>query len=300
MLRRPLPPLWLALLTAVACAPRAVVEAPAADTVGVAAPEVGMVATYLGNEGFLIEGGGHRVLIDALYGTGIPGYPVVPAPIREQLEAGAGLWGGVDLAIASHHHGDHFDAAAVARFLAANPQARFLSTPQAVDRLAAAVDDPAVLARAEGVLPATGETIERDVGGIGVTVLHLHHGLRDPPVENLGVVVRMGDHRFLHFGDTEATMEDFEPYLDRLAGTDLALLPFWFLSSEWRAQMVREQIRPPTVVAAHVPEATAPAGHFARWNSHRELVAAMRDAFPGAVIPAAAGDRIEVTAPAHR
>ena len=37
--------------------------------------------------------------------------------------------------LASHHHGDHFDAEAVARHLASNPGARFVSTRQAVDRL---------------------------------------------------------------------------------------------------------------------------------------------------------------------
>ena len=42
---------------------------------------------------------------------------------------------GVDLILASHFHGDHFDAASVARHLRANPEAVFLSTNQAVAEL---------------------------------------------------------------------------------------------------------------------------------------------------------------------
>ena len=88
--------------------------------------------TYLGNEGFLLTAGETRVLVDALYGDGIPGYPAVPRDVRRELEAGRGRFAGVDLVLASHAHADHFDPAAVARHLRANPAALFLSTREAV------------------------------------------------------------------------------------------------------------------------------------------------------------------------
>ncbi|MFQ5351382.1 MAG: MBL fold metallo-hydrolase, partial [Thermoanaerobaculia bacterium] len=90
------------------------------------APEVQVI--YLANEGFLLEAGETKVLVDALFGEGLRGYPVVPAPIRAELEGARGRFAGVDLILASHFHGDHFDAAAVARHLRANPGAVFLST----------------------------------------------------------------------------------------------------------------------------------------------------------------------------
>lgn len=250
---------------------------------------------YLGNEGFLIEGDGRRVLVDALFGEGIPGYAAVPEPLRADLERGVDPWGGVSLALATHYHGDHFDAAAVARFLHANPEARFVSTPQACDQLAEpGPDRAALLGRCHAVLPEPG-TVERlDIGGVTVDVLNLHHGRRTPPVENLGFVVHLGGTRLLHFGDTEAKMEDFAPYVDLLRGTDVALLPFWFLSSEWRADFVRDHIGPRWIVIAHTPLPSAPPTHFARWGSYGELVRVMREEFPEAILPTAPGGVLDL------
>ncbi len=246
---------------------------------------------YLANEGFLVAGADGRVLVDALFGEGIPGYAVVPADLRIAIEQGTGAWGDVAVAMASHYHADHFDPAAVGRFLRANPRAVFVSTPQAIEALGRALEaEPELLARTRAVLPAPGAIERLEIHGIDITVLNLHHGVGRPPVENIGLVVTLGDLSFLHFGDTEAKMEDFEPYLDELEGTDLALLPFWFLASEWRAAMVRDIIQPHWIVAGHTPTATAPASHFARWRSHENLVEVMQTAFPEARIPRRSGE----------
>jgi L-ascorbate metabolism protein UlaG (beta-lactamase superfamily) len=246
---------------------------------------------YLANEGFLVEGDGKRVLIDALFGQGIDGYPVVPSELRRELEGGTGEWGGVDAALATHHHGDHFDPASVTRFLEANPSAAFVSTPQAVERLRSAAGQEADwLDRVRATLPPEGTTERLEIGDIEIEVLNLHHGRRTPPVENIGYVVTLGDRSFLHFGDTEAKMESFEPYLDVLRDADLALLPFWFLASEWRAEMVRDLIQPRWIVAAHMPTPDADAGHFGRWGGYQNLVAVMHRAFPEAHFPSTAAE----------
>lgn len=247
---------------------------------------------YVANEGFLVEGAGRRVLVDALFGAGVTGYPVASPDTRRHLELGTGGWGGVDVALASHHHADHFHPEAVARFLASNPQAVFVSTPQAVELLRPRLADDAALGRVRAVLPMPGAIERLEIRDVIVDVLHLHHGERSPPVDNLGFVVTLGDRRFLHFGDTEAKMADFEPYLELLRETDLALLPFWFLSSEWRAAMVRDHIRPHRIVVAHLPLPTAPSGHFARWRSWDNLVRVIRSAFPDAVFPDRTGTRV--------
>ncbi len=228
-------------------------------------------------------------MIDGLVGP-IDGYPALPNALRDPIESGRGEWGQIDVAIASHKHRDHFDAGSVARFLVANPYAVFVSTPQAVRQVEELIQDPTTLARVHAILPAEGEVQSLDLGGVAVEVLNLHHGRRTPPVENLGVVVTLGGRSFLHFGDTEAKMETFEPYLDVLQGVDVALLPFWFLSSAWRAELVRDDIAPVWTVVGHLPTRDAPAGYFGRWNNYDELVATIRNGFPDAWIPQAPGE----------
>ncbi len=245
---------------------------------------------YVANEGFLVEGGGRRVLVDALFREGAPGYHAPDAETADQIERGLGRWAGVTLALASHHHRDHFDAEAVVRFLEHNPKATFVSTRQAVAKVLAL--QPDVASRARGVLPDPGDIETLEIDGVRLHVLHLHHGIFDPLLENLGFVVELDGQRFLHFGDTEAEHPDFEPYLDVLRGTDLALLPFWFLTSEWRVEMVRDEIRPRQIVVAHLPESSAPSGYFGRWGSHAEVVRLIRTHFPEARFPQRPGESL--------
>jgi len=251
----------------------------------VATTDAALRVTYLGNEGFLIESGAQRVLIDALFGQGISGYEVVPSHLREALESGSEPWDGVAVALASHFHRDHFDPLAVGRFLEANPEALFISTPQAAASFGDANPGrPDLQSRFRAILPAPGRVETVQLGDLKIEVLNLHHGAGNPPTQNLGLVISLGGERALHFGDTEAKMIDFEPYLDLLKDTDIALLPFWFLSSEWRADMVSELIQPRRIAVGHLPTRDAPAGYFARWNSYDELRSKIEDRFPEAWI----------------
>lgn len=277
-------------------------SAPRADdpcAAGGAVEGSSLTVHYLANEGVMVEAGDRKVLVDALFGDGIAGYAAVPERLRAGLESGSGKWDGVDLLLATHYHGDHFDPEAVGRYLASEPETLFVSTPQAVDRLRRTLGPSSdLLDRSRAALPAEGETDAIDRGGVAVEVLHLHHGRdRRPPVENLGFVVTIDNLSFLHFGDTEAKLEEFEPYLELLEGTDVALLPFWFLASEWRAAMVRDRIRPRAIVVLHLPSPDAGPGYFGRWGSYDALLSTIRAAFPEAIVPAAAGDRWELPAP---
>ena len=56
-----------------------VAPAPAANVLegsGFAAPANALEATYLANEGFMIAGGGRKLLIDALFREGVSGAPL--------------------------------------------------------------------------------------------------------------------------------------------------------------------------------------------------------------------------------
>jgi hypothetical protein len=49
-------------------------------------PLSGVEVTYIGNEGFLLQGNGKKVLIDALYRGGFSGYLVIPIERRIKME----------------------------------------------------------------------------------------------------------------------------------------------------------------------------------------------------------------------
>ncbi len=246
---------------------------------GTAAAE-GIEVRYLANEGFLLAAGDRKVLIDGLYGDGIPGYPAVPAEIRARAEAATGEFAGVDLVLASHFHGDHFDPAAVARHLRANPGARFVSTRQAVERLLGEAGDLAD--RVDGFWPPDGERETLEHAGIQVTVLRLHHGRSD--AQNLGLIVDLAGVRFIHVGDTVITAGELRPLGLRQAAIDVALVPCWFFDAP-RYRPGLDEFGARHLVAMHFPAPDAPARYFGGAGSLEGRIEAVRKAVPEVWLP---------------
>lgn len=90
--------------------------------------------TYVANEGFLLEQGGRKVLVDALF-DGAYGN-LAPSPeLLEQMTAGRAPFAGVDLLLVTHPHGDHFNPRLVAAHLRASPRTRLIAHTQTVDQL---------------------------------------------------------------------------------------------------------------------------------------------------------------------
>ncbi len=238
--------------------------------------------TYLANEGFLLTAGEHKVLVDALF-PGLTPYPSVPEPTRSRLERAEPPFDGVSLVLATHFHDDHFGARQVARHLAAS-KAIFVSTPQATARLMEELpkDSSADIVAQH---PQEGARSALSQPGIELEVLNLHHGRdRDPPVQNLGFLIRLGGVKILHVGDTEVSVDDIRPYrLDR-EEIDVALLPSWFFGSA-RWQGVIDAIRARSLVVMHLATAKAPGSWFGSAGSRARRLEQIRSAYPEAWIP---------------
>ncbi len=235
----------------------------------------GVAVTYVGNEGFLIEGGGTKVLIDALYRNGVDGYVVMPPARRSLLENARPPFDAVDLVLASHVHPDHFDPLAVGAHLATNPAAVFLSTEQATARLRSEFNQfEAIEDRVVGLHPPEGERIRTTVNGVPVQVINLHHG-RDRPYQNLGLLFEVGGKTLLHIGDTEATEADFDLYRLAADRIDIAFIPYWHLLEEEGRGAIARAIRPERIVVMHVPPPDNRARHIVElggWSAMLDLI----------------------------
>lgn len=246
--------------------------------------------TYIANEGFLLEGGGKKVLVDALFDGGVTGYPNIPETMRPKLEGAKAPFDGVDLVLTTHEHADHFGPRAVVRHLTANGKAHFLSTPRAAERVRARLGKtPEVRKRVHHALPDEGKTVTTTHGGVKVRVLRLHHG-RGRNVRNLGFLIELGGLKLLHVGDTEVVGKEIAPLGLAKEKIDVALLPAWLLTyPHWR-KMVRDDIKPRAIVVMHMPVKTAPASYFGSDKSYAKRVAIIRREFPKAKIFEKAGE----------
>jgi L-ascorbate metabolism protein UlaG (beta-lactamase superfamily) len=201
----------------------------------------GIQVTYLANEGVLVEGGGARVLIDALFRDSMDPYLRHPRDVQERLETGGKPYDGVLLALATHFHLDHWDAGAVTRFLRSHPSALFASTEQGT-----AMIPYDVRGRARSLGPASGATSRLEVAGVNLTAFPLEHGT----TQNLGFRIELGGRTLAHLGDANPSDDNFRR-LTAAGRVDVALVPFWWLLEAEAVSFLKTSWRPGNVVALH-------------------------------------------------
>lgn len=251
----------------------------------------GVEIVYLANEGFLIRSGGRAVLIDALFGDGIRGYPFVPAEIRRDMELGEPPFDGVQLVLATHQHGDHFDPAAVARFLDGHPEAHFVSTEGAVAELLRLLPEGgSARARVRAATPEAGRPVRLEHDGLVVEAFDLHHGEgMNPPIANLGFIIEIGGVKLLHVGDTEVTAGEFRESGAAERSVDVALLSYWTLDR------LGPVIGAPRTVLMHLPAVDAPRDYFAPQSDLEDLIRSLREQDRDAFLPTRPMDSTRAT-----
>jgi L-ascorbate metabolism protein UlaG (beta-lactamase superfamily) len=245
-----------------------------------AATESPVTITYLANEGFLLEAGERAVLIDALFGDGLSGYPVVPKPLRDELERGEGRFSGVDCVLATHAHGDHFDPRAVALFLDHVP-AQFISTREAVEEVQLTLSDSGV-PEPLWLQPARHQIEPIDCGGLKVSAMSFHHGRL--MTRNLAYLIDFDGFTILHVGDTEITADEIRPWALSELAIDVAILPAWHLTEPLWIPVIAE-LGAYQIVAMHLASADAPRSWFGSAGSLDKCIAEIQRRIPEAWIP---------------
>lgn len=200
---------------------------------------------WLANEGVLLRSADQAVLIDAFVPEPYSIYTALPAPVAADMLAGAAPFDAVDLALVSHVHRDHFQPSFAARYLAANPDVKLVSSPQVVELLEG---------NHERLYPGPGESMRVRHGAIEVQLLNLSHGSGPvAAIQNLGHVVELGGYRVAHVGDAEENDANFARYEQAFENLDVALIPYWYFVSDRGRALVNRRLQAPLQIAVHIP-----------------------------------------------
>jgi L-ascorbate metabolism protein UlaG (beta-lactamase superfamily) len=208
-----------------------------------------LTVEYLANEGVLISHGETQILVDALFGDGLPEYPTAPTAVRDSLERALGRFGVIDIVLVSHVHRDHFNAQSLARHLRANPGARVAGSTQVRDslRLLASWSDSG---RTTAIRPDPSRPYTFRIGDLTLEAHGIPHPpSRNEPVEHLVWVISIGGVRVMHAGDSSPTMAELEAAAG--TGVDLFLAPSWILGGARGAERIAAT-RASQVAAIHL------------------------------------------------
>jgi len=203
----------------------------------------GVRVTFVNNAGFLITVGDKKILIDSLYeGSYQRGGLAAIAQAQPPFD-------GVDLILATHAHLDHFSPQGVLEHLQNNPEAVFVSTPNAINQLLAL--DNRVQARVIAVNPPRNKSQALTVNGIALEALYLSH---NTPEFNVGFVITVDQVKIFHTGDAEAAVnrvEKLQAYGLPEKNIDIAFVPLEWASTPAYTALISEGIRPRYLFPMH-------------------------------------------------
>jgi L-ascorbate metabolism protein UlaG (beta-lactamase superfamily) len=206
----------------------------------------GARVTFINQAGFLITVGDKKVLIDALFETNMQNIDP-PDEVLERIVNGEPPFDQIDLVFATHDHFDHFSVDLVRDHLRNNPAAVFISSPDAVRRIQRLGDEFDERLIAVNLQP--GERSRLSVNGIELDCLYITHG--HPSMQNIGVVITVGEYTFFHTGDMNIdssveyyiSLEDFQEYGLHQIEIDLAILPAHIYSLEEGVTLIENGIQ---------------------------------------------------------
>lgn len=226
--------------------------------------------TYIANEGFLIQSGDQKILIDGLLRRDFLGkYLKDPGPAFTAATTAQAPFDDIDLVLISHIHYDHFNPEATLKYMAAS-NAPIVCPQQVATQLTAA---PGFRDRIKAVTPPPNRSQRMAVGGIDLKVMRLRHGPfyetdkttgerrdRHASIENVGFLVTMGGRSFLHIGDSGLDDPAEYPKAEMPRdGVDVLFAGslFWGAVAE-REPLVNKVIRPKNIVAMHLAPNQSP------------------------------------------
>lgn len=246
-----------------------------------------LTVTHIAHAGFLLTGGGKKVLVDALT------YPPPPiwkhsAPPRElaqKIQKGEPPFDGVELMLVSHVTGDHFGPPLVIDFLKNNPRAVLVTTSEArqyAEKVPgyAKLDDRVIVPALDWK-----QSVTRDVAGIRLEVARLRIGnQREWPVAVNSYLFELGGKKILYAAGTGGFFpEEYKELGWAARGVDLAflcaddlLLRFDYekktaVLNPDGLRMVREMIAPKVAVMMHVEPDLVPAAERLLPSLEKEL-----------------------------
>ena len=228
--------------------------------------------TYIGNEGFLIEGDGQKIAVDALF-AGFRGDDI-PRERQQLMRDAAPPFDNIDLLLVTHSHGDHFEASIVTDHLVNNPNAVLVSTQDVVRRVQEQYPGDDLDERIFGYFVDRGQSEEGTFNGIDVKIIYLSHG--PGGVRNNGYIVQVAGYKLLHMGDFgEESMQPLLSYHLANEGLDFAFVPYFYLMEEDLRPIVTEGIQ----ARYNIPM------HFYSTTVRREdIFAAIEPAFSNAIL----------------
>ena len=131
---------------------------------------------YIANEGFLLESNGKKVLIDALFNTGLGRYAVPDSTLLTEMILGNTPFNDIDYLLFTHNHPDHFNDSLAYAFMNNNSTTVMLCPDQVYEQIVNTHNpNPEIFQRIHAITPDTGQVVKHNIDEVTFTICRTRH-----------------------------------------------------------------------------------------------------------------------------
>jgi L-ascorbate metabolism protein UlaG (beta-lactamase superfamily) len=222
--------------------------------------------TYIANDGFLIETGSHKILIDALFGNINGNWCDQPSDsVLSKMTEGIYPFNNIDILFVSHNHADHFNADMTLMFLN-NNQKSILICPQQVNKLIQSkLEYQHVSQRVYTLNTENSFDTTLNLNNLNVRALRFNHSAYyvtdsvtgkksdiHTGTDNIGYIIESGEFSLFHSGDdSPSNMNQYAEYKIEKKNFDAVFLDRMFLRRDG-IELIEKYIHSNNIIFMHI------------------------------------------------
>ena len=229
---------------------------------------------YVSNAGIIFDVDGRRIGIDCLCKDSSKLYQDTPAQIREELKP--------DLLIFTHEHEDHFCAEYVKEAWKKNPNLQIYSTQSTIKRLERLDIPTGNMKKVSGIDTMT-------IANCHIEFLEtLHEGDQYADIQNLTLLIKVGDKHIVVTGDAMPCKELFEKISKWSPNIDWFFAPFPYVGLRSTRRLMKEHLDIGNIFVLHQPR---PETDTQNWVANTKRVCEVaKDSLPQPIFPEKLGE----------
>ena len=241
--------------------------------------------TYIANEGFIIEVGNKKIIIDGLFDKISGNWCDSPTDeMLDLIKKAKPPFDDIDIIAITHYHRDHFNQAVVSDYMLTNKKAKIICPNQVQNALSKNENYDQFSDRVISITPQILQDSNVRILDMEIRILRLEHSHfmeSDPKtggkrnrhrnVENLGYLFSVDGFKIYHCGDTNPLNKDeYRTYALNKENIDLAFLERMFIAKgKISMDILNNYIAPKNMVFMHINPANKHTyiSHFSATNN---------------------------------
>jgi len=214
-------------------------------------PDNNLMVHYIANEGFLMESSGIKVLIDALFNTGLDRYACPDSVLLSQMILAHSPFEKIDYLFFTHNHPDHFNDSLVYAFLKQHPESIIVCPGQVFDQLKINQNIAGdLLDRIMVITPDSGQVIQQDFDNLVLKACRTRHS-DTYSIENNAYILDFGGVKIFHSGDSwKEALNEWNDFDLKAENIDLALVNGFYAGDGFK--LLNEKMSPEQIILIHM------------------------------------------------